>query len=167
CEYAVGLGDLHDSADHAGPALARGRQGKGPARAGPFSVLLSFELPRLAACRAPARAGLARRRRAAGGAAALGGSALLRRAPLLRGAALGGASLPRSGLTLAGPRGLPGCRLALAGGPLAASTARGLHLRDAFLFGLLLFDLGLLAQQGLHLRLLDVHLPWELHFFDA
>src|SRR5207237_7449491 len=102
-------------------------------------------------CAALARRGLA-----------LCGAALLRRAPLLRGTPLRGTSLPRSGLTLAGSRGLPGCRLALAGGPLAASTARGLHLRDAFLFGLLLFDLWLLAQQGLHLRFLDVHLLWAL-----
>src|SRR6266446_6150155 len=107
-----------------GPSVRDLRQEKGPARAGPFFVLLSFLLPRLAACRPPARAGLARRRRAAGGAAALGRRALLRRAPLLRSAALarrglalgsaaflGGAplrsgplrcaSLPRSGLTLA------------------------------------------------------------------
>src|SRR6266446_2961322 len=180
-----------------GPSVRDLRQEKGPARAGPFFVLLSFLLPRLAACRPPARAGLARRRRAAGGAAALGRRALLRSAPLLRRAALlrsaalarrglalgsaallGGAplrsgplrcaSLPRSGLTLAGPCGLPRRRLALAGCPLAAAAAGGLHLGDAFLFLLLLlFDLGLLAHQGLHLRLYDFHLPWELTFFDA
>src|SRR5207245_8065384 len=89
-----------------GPSVREMRQEKGPARAGPFFVLLSFVLTRLAACRPPARAGLARRRRAAGGAAALGRRALLRGAPLLlgaaalRGAALGRAPLPRRRLSL-------------------------------------------------------------------
>src|SRR5207247_697868 len=153
-----------------GPSVQGDTARKKPRSCGAFFVPLSLELPRLAARGAPAGAGLARRRRAASGAPAFGGAAVLRCAPrlrcaavlgcaaLFRGAALLGraallrgapllgrrplrcAPLPRSGLTLAGPRGLLGRRLAL-----AASAARRLHLGDAFLFLLLLFYPGLLA----------------------